>query len=58
VASCQVVCSRTAVQPRGKMPSDNCHPEICQLGQLPPRTIATQDNYHLGHIEMSTFVAI
>ena len=27
----------------GQLPLNNCHPDNCHLGQLPPRTIATQD---------------
>jgi len=28
----------------------NCNPDNCHLLQLPPRTIATQDNCHLGPV--------
>jgi len=38
---------------------DNCHPDNCHLGQLPPKTIATQntcypDNCHLGELSPRT----
>jgi len=38
----------------GQLPPDNCHPDNCHLGQLPPTKTATYNNCHLGQLPPRT----